>query len=301
MLFHHKSCDEKKKISLKRKTVLGIIILLPLVLILWTLWGNTALMVHRIVISDSRVPPAFSGFRIAHISDLHNTEIGDNNDTLIAMLSACKPDIIVITGDLIDANRTDIPVSLHVAERAVQIAPVYYVSGNHEGCGSFAYEDFKAALIQRGVTVLDDEAVQIESRSGNETLNLIGLADPSFFGHNGILEEESAMVETKTASLFSADSAYTILLCHRPELFDAYVRCGADLVLCGHAHGGQIRLPFIGGLYAPNQGWLPKYDGGLYSEGKTHMVVSRGIGNSTFPLRFYNRPEIVLVELKAQD
>ena len=101
--------------------------------------------------------------------------------------------------------------------------------------------------------------------------------------------------------LIEGEDNYTILLAHRPDFFDEYVKSGSDLVLSGHAHGGQFRLPFVGGLYAPGQGFLPEYDSGIYTEGSTSMIVSRGIGNSAFPIRFNNRPEIILVELKCKD
>ena len=112
--------------------------------------------------------------------------------------------------------------------------------------------------------------------------------------------EVPAMVSTKLRNLLDDESGYTILLSHRPELFETYVDSGIDLVFSGHAHGGQFRLPFIGGLVAPNQGLFPKYNAGLYTDGGTSMVVSRGIGNSIIPFRFNNRPEIVLVELNAR-
>ena len=107
------------------------------------------------------------------------------------------------------------------------------------------------------------------------------------------------MVSTKLNTLMEQETAYAILLSHRPELFETYAACGVDLVLSGHAHGGQFRLPFIGGLIAPNQGLFPKYDAGLFTDGNTNMIVSRGIGNSIIPIRFNNRPEIVLLELRA--
>lgn len=136
----------------------------------------------------------------------------------------------------------------------------------------------------------------IQLECNGDTLTFIGLSDPNFTSRSDV----SSMVETKLNALSLDDSCYTILLSHRPELFDAYVSSGIDLIFSGHAHGGQFRLPLIGGLIAPNQGFFPKYDAGLYSEGKTNMVVSRGIGNSIIPLRFNNRPEVVLVELNRE-
>ncbi len=105
-------------------------------------------------------------------------------------------------------------------------------------------------------------------------------------------------MQNKLSELMSDNDKYTLLLSHRPELFEVYVKCGADLVLSGHAHGGQFRLPFVGGLVAPNQGLFPEYDAGLYTEGNTNMVVSRGVGNSILPFRFNNRPEVILIELE---
>ena len=265
-------------------------------LVVWTLWGNTALMVNTITVSGNQIPLEFSGFRIAQISDLHNAEFGEKNARLLNILSEKKPDIIVITGDLVDARHTDVSIALSFAEEAVQIAPVYYVTGNHEASLS-QYEELKTGLESAGVTVLEDKAVQLE-RSGS-FITLIGLSDPNFAIRSNIFNEAPAMISTKLNDLTKDETNYTILLSHRPELFDTYVSCGVDLVLSGHAHGGQFRLPLVGGLVAPNQGFFPKYDAGLYAEGRTNMIVSRGIGNSIIPLRFNNRPEIVLVELRA--
>ena len=265
-------------------------------LVVWTLWGNTALMVNTITVSENQIPLEFSGFRIAQISDLHNAEFGEKNARLLNILSEKKPDIIVITGDLVDARHTDVSIALSFAEEAVQIAPVYYVTGNHEASLS-QYEELKTGLESAGVIVLEDETVQLE-RSGS-FLTLIGLSDPNFAIRSNIFNEVPAMISTKLNDLTKDETNYTILLSHRPELFDTYVSCGVDLVLSGHAHGGQFRLPLVGGLVAPNQGFFPKYDAGLYTEGRTNMIVSRGIGNSIIPLRFNNRPEIVLVELRA--
>ncbi|MCM1412631.1 MAG: metallophosphoesterase [Lachnospiraceae bacterium] len=297
----------KSKINLKaRKNLktycLIILLILFAILTVWTLWGNTALMTteFEITVSGSRLPASFSGFRIAHVSDLHNAEFGAGNAKLLRMLADSRPDIIVITGDLVDSNRTDIGVALAFAGESAKIAPTYYVTGNHEAYISQAeYETLKTGLEAAGVTVLEDEAVRLQ-RDGEE-IALVGLADPDFTIKNDLFGEVPAMVTAKLKNLAAEETLYTILLSHRPELFDAYVSSHVDLVLSGHAHGGQFRLPLVGGLVAPNQGFFPKYDAGLFTEGSTSMIVSRGLGNSIIPLRFNNRPELILVELLHTD
>lgn len=281
----------------KKRLVLLCTLTALLALIIWTAWGNTALMVNTITVSSDRIPAGFSGYRIAQVSDLHNAEFGAENTKLLQTISESTPDIIVITGDLIDMNHTNIDTALDFAKNAVQIAPTYYVNGNHEA-GLSQYDELKEGLTSVGVIVLEDEAIQLE-HNGN-TVTLIGLSDPNFAIRNDVFDETPAMVSTKINGLLENENGYTILLSHRPELFETYVRCDVDLVFSGHAHGGQFRLPLIGGLVAPNQGLFPKYEAGLYTDVNTNMVVSRGIGNSIIPFRFNNRPEVVLVELRAE-
>lgn len=287
----------KKRLSKKALISVCTLIAVLLVLIIWTIWGNTALMVSTVTVSSNRIPAAFNGFRIAQVSDLHNAVFGENNAELLQILSECKPNIIVVTGDLVDAEHTDIDVALDFAKEAAQIAGTYYVTGNHEGSLS-QYDELKTGLESMGVVVLEDASMQLEYNG--EKVTLIGLSDPSFTPKGNMLREVPAMVDTKLRGLIGDKDDYTILLSHRPELFETYVNCGVDLVLSGHAHGGQFRLPFIGGLVAPNQGLFPKYDAGLYTKGDTNMIVCRGLGNSIIPIRFNNRPEIVLLELIAE-
>lgn len=281
----------------KRNIILSILLcfgVLSAILVVWTVWGNTALMVSRIAISCERLPASFSGFRIAHVSDLHNTEFDEGNAALLQILSESSPDIIVITGDLIDAQHTNVEVACSFAERASEVTPVYYVSGNHEaGCDQ--YGTLKDGLEAVGVTVLEDDMTYLE-RDG-ESIALLGLADPNFAIRGDLFYEIPAMISTKLKSMLENEQGYSLLLSHRPELFETYVACNVDLVLSGHAHGGQFRLPFVGGLIAPDQGLFPQYDAGLYTAGNTNMVVSRGLGNSIIPIRFNNRPELVLIEL----
>ncbi len=286
------------KIGRRKRHIILTTVLCVIILAAWTIWGNTALMVNTVIISSSRIPAAFSGFGIAQVSDLHNAEFGENNAKLLKLLSESKPDIIVITGDFIDASHTDVGIALGFAQESVKIAPTYFVTGNHEA-SSPQYDTLKSGLEAAGVIVLEDEAVSLE-RNG-ESIALMGLADPDFTVKGDMFGEVPAMVSTKLENLNDGEGGgYTILLSHRPELFETYVGSGIDLVFAGHAHGGQFRLPFIGGVVAPNQGLFPEYDAGLYTDGSTNMVVSRGIGNSIIPLRFNNRPEIVLVELNAE-
>lgn len=287
----------KRQPTKKAKMILCTLTALLSVLIIWTIWGNTALTVNTITISNSRIPTSFSGFKIAQVSDLHNAEFGENNARLLKLLSKNEPDIIVITGDLIDAQHTNIDIALNFVKEAIQTAPVYYVTGNHEASLS-QYDRLKDGLESVGVSVLDDRVVELE-RDG-EKITLIGLSDPDFTVKGDVFGEVPAMIDTKLEELTNMENSYTILLSHRPELFESYVSSGIDLILCGHAHGGQFRLPFIGGLIAPNQGLFPNYDAGVFSDHNTHMVVSRGLGNSIIPFRFNNRPEIVLVELCAE-
>jgi predicted MPP superfamily phosphohydrolase len=265
-------------------------------LVIWIAWGNTALELNTYTISSSKLPQSFDGYRIAHVSDLHNTEMGKDNEKLLAMLRDADPDMIAITGDLIDSRNTDIEVALKFVREAVKIAPCYYVTGNHEARVN-EYGELKAGMETAGVTVLEDVRTEISMEGA--TITLIGVNDPSY-QTDYLFGDSETVLNTKLEELHTEDGEFTVLLSHRPELFDAYTDHGIDLVLSGHAHGGQFRLPFIGGLVAPNQGFFPEYDAGIYTEGNTNMLVSRGIGNSILPFRINNRPEVILIELQAE-
>ena len=277
-----------------KKTVLIVSVLVILCLGIWTLWGNIALEVNEYEIVSDRIPEAFAGFRIAQVSDLHNKDFGEGYGQLLTLLSQINPDIIVVTGDLIDSRQTDLDVALEFAWQAGKIARVYYVSGNHEARVP-EYEDLKTGLVKAGVVILENQKVQI-TREG-ESITLMGIDDPSF-QEDYLFGDSESVARQAIEDLKNESDGYTVLLSHRPELFDLYVDTGIDLVFSGHAHGGQFRLPFIGGQVAPNQGFFPKYDAGQFTEDNTTMIVSRGVGNSIIPIRFNNRPEIVLVTLR---
>ena len=281
----------------RRKMIFTGIAIFLFVMFIWMVWGNVALELNTYTIESEELPEEFDGYRIAHVSDLHNAQMGDDNKNLLTMLQDAEPDIIAITGDLIDSRNIDVEVALQFAEDAVKIAPCYYVTGNHEARVS-EYEELKEGLTALGAVVLEDERMDLE-QSG-ETITLLGVDDPNF-QTDYLFGDSETIMQNKLQKLTDENNAFTMLLSHRPELFEVYVECGVNLVLSGHAHGGQFRLPIIGGLVAPNQGFFPKYDAGLYSKENTNMIVSRGIGNSILPFRFNNRPEVVLIELKHSD
>ena len=286
----------KSDLKNKRKSrAFAIITVLLLAIIIWTGWGNLTIGVTHYCISSDRLPNAFDQYKIAIVSDFHNARFGNDNEPLIELVRKEKPNIIAITGDLVDSSRTDIETAVSMVKRLVEIAPCYYVTGNHEGWLGDRYQELYTALTEAGVYVFHDNVSTLEK--DGETIQIAGLNDPDFYDKESPAARSDLSVKLKSIDL---TEDYCILLSHRPESFNAYAHKGIDLVLSGHAHGGQFRLPFIGGLVAPNQGLFPKYDAGLYIEDRTNMIVSRGIGNSIIPVRFNTRPELVIVELNAE-
>lgn len=297
---------------------------------------NKSLVTTEYEVRSAHVGSALDGFRIAQVSDLHDACFGRGNEELARAVRRAKPDLIAITGDLI--HERSMENALAFVRQAVTIAPVAFVPGNHEPA-TRAYSELRERLIEAGVTVLEDGIVTDEELGLGEVgaselvmlpgITVVGLADVSFAGWEGRADPE-ALAKRKLDGLL-ADAAETegsrtrlsvggggkaamlgtmlanfvrlrpfrLLLVHRPEDFAGYARDGIDLVLAGHAHGGQWRLPVVGGVYAPSQGLFPRYASGKHAMGPTTMVVSRGLGNSDFPLRLNNRPELVVVTLRS--
>ncbi len=252
-------------------------------------WQNNGIEVNQHVYATN-IPKNLDGFTITQVSDLQSKSFGKNQKTLLAKVADTNPDVIVVTGDLIDRNHTDIEASMAFIEGAREIAPIYFVSGNHEH-QSGEWDELSEMLVNANVTVLDNGKSILSYN--DENMVLVGLTDPRA---NPYYEEA---LETLMKGM--DEDAFTILLSHRPELFDVYAEHSIDLAFTGHAHGGQIRLPKIGGIFSPNQGFFPDYTSGAYEENDTTMYVSRGLGNSTFPIRLNNRPEILVVTLETEE
>ena len=283
-----------KTLTVNRKTVMisAAIILLAAVVVFLLVLGNTRLTTTHFSVESERLPESFSGFRIAHISDLHNTEFGKDNCRLLALLEESRPDIIVITGDIVDSRRTDAEVAVNFTASAAKIAPVYYVIGNHE-VRLDELDELLTLLEDAGATVLKNEKTAI--LRGNDEICIVGMNDPSVSD-----SDPNDYIDSVLENLTLQEEQYSVLLAHRPEFLERYSAYNIDLVLSGHVHGGQIRISFYGGLFAPTQGFFPIYDEGKYSKENTEMIISRGLGNSLFPLRINNPPEVVVITLKSK-
>ena len=280
---------------MKKITIIFSIICLLLILCgIYFYFENTTLEVSTYQIASNKIPNEFNSYKIIQISDFHNITSSKLTKKLIAEIKNQKPNIIVITGDLIDSTKTNVDIAIDMIKEIIEIAPIYYVTGNHEARTN-EYDNLKSQMIELGVKILENEAQEIQLN--NSTINILGINDPSFNKERDILDSE--IVKSNMENIRYNEDDFTILLSHRPEVFKIYVEKNIDLVFTGHAHGGQIRLPFIGGIIAPNQGTFPEYTDGIYREKDTTMVVSRGIGNSIIPFRVNNRPELMIVELKS--
>lgn len=253
-------------------------------------WQDNGLMLTKMTY-EGDVPKAFDGYKILQVADLQNKVFGRDQAPLLKKINASSPDIIVITGDLLDRHegRTDVDSAIGFIQEIKNIAPVYFVSGNHEH-QSGEWDILLEELIEAGVTVLDN-GKSIFEKDG-ETITILGLADKS------VNQYYDKMLHTLMAG---QEDSFNILLSHRPELFETYVKENIDLAFTGHAHGGQIIIPFLRqGIFAPHQGFFPKYTEGMHEKDGTVMVVSRGLGNSSFPFRIFNRPELIEVTLTSK-
>ena len=253
--------------------------------------GNTSLQVCAFDIPFSTLPEGFDGCRVAVLSDLQAEEFGADSEALLAAVASTAPDYILLAGDVADRYR-EMPADYltALAEGLSAIAPTYFVTGNHDWDAKIGAEAIKDALRAGGVTVLSNEYVPL-SRDGS-TIYLAGVDDP-----NGYADQKTP--EALAEELYAAENdPFWLLLAHRNDEFaGCYSLLGADLVICGHAHGGIIRLPFLregllghGALFAP-------YSAGLYEENGTQLFVTRGLGNSGGAIRIFNRPEVAVLTL----
>lgn len=275
----------------KRGFFTKIILILALLCGLIAADSRWRIVTTEYAVSSEKLPPEFSGFKIVQLSDLHGEEFGEGNERLLKKVAAAQPDMIALTGDLADEN-TELSVIDTLLTGLTDIAPVYYVSGNHEwwvGCLSELAELFDA----HGVTYLRNEYVLLER--GESSIVLAGVEDPN--GYSDMPKPDEVVDIIKEAH----PDAYTVLLGHRNYWVEEYPDLEVDIILCGHAHGGIIRLPFAGGLLGTDRSLFPDYVDGMTASGSYEMIVSRGLGSSVPIPRFLNNPEIVVLTLKTSE
>jgi len=273
--------------SKKRRSRQCVYLLIAALLGVFVWWNNCALTISHVTVEAG----VEERLRVLHLSDLHGAWFGREQSRIVKHAEEIGPDVIVITGDFID-KRCDERAAVSLIERMSEIAPTYCVTGNHEelerraGTGTYerlleAVAEMENAAFLRGKTVyLTDE------------ISLTGADDIPFAGGMDAYPEYLMGLGEE------AEGEFRILLAHRPEMFRFYAEAGFDLTLSGHAHGGQFRLPVVGGMYAPGQGFFPEYDSGLFVFTNVCMMhVSRGLGNSVFPVRLFNRPEMTVIEI----
>ena len=257
--------------------------------VLWA--GNFTLGITRLEVPSKKLPKSFDGFRIALVTDLHGRHFGADNDWLVDAVAREAPDLIALAGDIAD-ERSDLQALARLLPRLAAIAPCCYVTGNHE----WRMKDRAAwftLLKTCGIVRLENEFVTLSR--GKDTIVLAGVDDP-----NGPRDQKTPEALLEEIHEQYPD-AYTVVLCHRNDQLERMAGLNADLVLSGHAHGGVVRLPIVGAVFGTHYEFFPDYTAGLYTLGKTSLVVSRGLGGSRrVPLRNGNRPEIPLITLRRR-
>ncbi|PAD34606.1 phosphoesterase [Terribacillus saccharophilus] len=277
--------------KIKKRFLFTLIAIIALVFFFY--FQNNSIVITESTISSKRIPASFNDYKIVQLSDLHSKTFGNRQNVLVEKVSNTNPDLIVFTGDLVDSKNYNEDTSLNLIRELIHIAPIYFVTGNHEWW-SGKFDILEKELNDIGVKVLRNTNDVISK--GHEKIQIIGIDDPAYV--NDSYTERSiteGAIENSVEGM--EDDYFKILLSHRPEFLSIYSKYGIDVVFSGHAHGGQVRIPFVGGLVAPNQGFLPKYTAGKYDLDNTSMFVNRGLGNSTIPLRIFNRPEIIVLTL----
>ena len=255
---------------------------------------NKNLKVRKTTLKFDKLPQAFDNYKIAQVSDIHCDRVGLSDLSFIKKIKDFNPDIIVITGDVLDSYNNDMDIAYNILSQLAIIAPCYFVSGNHELRLPEEYEQLINRMKKLNITYLHNSKLLITK--SNESINLVGVEDYNFFKNEDKLNHRANFIKT-LEELYSPNH-FNILLSHRPEKFPIYADIKYELIFSGHAHGGQWRIPFVGGIFSPSQGFFPKYTNGNYVLEDSTLIVSQGLGNSSFPIRINNRIELVLATLK---
>lgn len=272
----------------RRKTAV-LLVLTALLAAGFLLWGNCSLQTTETTLVSPALPPAFDGLRIVELADLHGRVFGRGSRRLLAAVRRAEPDLICIDGDLFDEH-TDLAMLPPLLRGLCAIAPVYYVTGNHE----WRVPGLRGILAQMracGVTVLQDDWRVL--RRGEDALVLAGTDDPC-----GPAERKTPAELIADIRAEAGEAAFLLLLAHRNDQLPQWSALGVQAVLAGHCHGGVVRLPFVGGLFGTDRRLFPAWDAGLYRQGETALYVSRGLGYTNVHFRLFNRPEVAVIILR---
>ena len=295
--------NQKQKNQRKSKVIFFSLFGTVIIAIAVYLWcGVNLIEVSHYTVSSSKLPKSFDGYRIVQLTDLHSKSFGPGNKRLIDKIKGLKPDLIVVTGDMINSKNDSGGVFEKLAAALVKKYPVYCISGNHEEkADQKLVARFKEQLAGLGVHYLDNEKVQIIR--GGDSISLYGLTVPlCCYGSRQTMKNDGITLtkDAITQRIGAADrTKFNLLLVHSPFFFGSCAAWGADLSLAGHVHGGVIRLPFIGGVISPDFQFFPQYDAGLFKKGNARMIVGRGLGTTLVSIRVLDQPEIVAITLKA--
>lgn len=252
-------------------------------------WQNFTLQVEPVELFFESLPPQFDGLRVAELSDLHGRSFGKNNVRLLRTLQKARPDMICICGDLFD-EKTDLTMLEPLLTGLTDIAPVYYVTGNHE----WQVKNLRELLQKMrawGVTVLENEG-RVLSRGGAEMV-VAGVHDPC--GPYDMKTPAALVRELRSAQ----GNDFILMLSHRNDELAMWSQLGVQLVLSGHCHGGVVRLPFVGGVFGTRRELFPEYDAGVYRQDGTTLFVSRGLGYTNVHFRLFNRPHVPIMILRS--
>lgn len=272
----------------RRKTAV-LLVLTALLAAGFLLWGNCSLQTTETALVSPALPPAFDGLRIVELADLHGRVFGRGSRRLLAAVRRAEPDLICIDGDLFDEH-TDLAMLPPLLRGLCAIAPVYYVTGNHE----WRVPGLRGILAQMracGVTVLQDDWRVL--RRGEDALIVAGTDDPCGPAERKTPAELIADIRAEVG-----EAAFLLLLTHRNDQLPQWSALGVQAVLAGHCHGGVVRLPFVGGLFGTDRRLFPAWDAGLYRQGETALYVSRGLGYTNVHFRLFNRPEVAVIVLR---
>ncbi|MEG1887058.1 MAG: metallophosphoesterase [Oscillospiraceae bacterium] len=283
-----------------KKSIMTVFVVV-MVVILFFVYSNTHISIHRYLIQDEKISSEFDGYRIAVITDLHSAEFGKNNKKLCKKLENQHPDAVLMAGDMINSTDEEFGVFYNFAKTVAAEYETYYIFGNHELILSDKLrEEIVNKVSALGIKVLDNEKVTL--KKNGESINLYGMWFNLRYYRDAtdITDDEYNFTKMQMQKILGdADTKeYNILLTHNPVYFDAYADWHADLVISGHMHGGMVRIPFKGGVFSPEKDRFPKYDIGLFENKNCRMIVSGGLGNGISGFRFNNCPDLTIIDLE---